>query len=90
VASNSAGKETHIIATKLAQRATQLEQGFPGMVSYAVKANPEPRVHQTLVDLGLQHFDVASVKEILSVLGIHPEATLHFNNPVKADGFYSQ
>lgn len=69
---------------KLRKRAMQFLQGFPGTVSYAVKANPEARVLQTLVSAGVHNFDVASLQEVRSVLTQYPAACLHFNNPVKA------
>lgn len=71
-------------AHRLQLRARQFLQGFPGTVSYAVKANPEARVLRTLVAAGIDNFDVASLPEIRCVLTHHPRARLHFNNPVKA------
>lgn len=69
---------------RLRNRAARFRAGFDGIVSYAVKANPEPRVLQTLARSGINHFDVASLEEIRAVLNHIPSATLHFNNPVKA------
>ena len=77
-------------ADRLAQRAGQFLRGFPGTVSYAVKANPEARVLRTLVAAGISHFDVASLPEIRRVLNLHPRARLHFNNPVKAEEAISE
>lgn len=54
----------------------QLAEALPGCtLYYAVKANPERRVLQTLVDRG-SCFDVASVAEIETCLaaGAHPDA----------------
>tara|TARA_R110002110_G_scaffold415765_3_gene655328 strand:+ start:98169 stop:99329 length:1161 start_codon:yes stop_codon:yes gene_type:complete len=68
----------------LAERAQQFLTQFCGKVSYAVKANPEPRVLRTLLSAGITHFDVASISEIASVHALAPGARLHFNNPVKA------
>ncbi|MCB1856359.1 MAG: hypothetical protein KDI05_15850 [Halieaceae bacterium] len=72
-------------AATLEHRATRFLRGFPGRVGYAVKANPEPRVLETLARLGLRHFDVASLDEIRLVRALCPGARLHFNNPVKAE-----
>ena len=69
--------------SSLRQRALSFQQSFPGIVSYALKANPENRVVDTLVEQGIRHFDVASIGEVAAVAARHPEATLHFNNPVK-------
>ncbi len=70
---------------QLEARAQAFLSGFPGEVSYAVKANSEARVLGTLQAAGIAHFDVASLAEIASVAGCCPGATLHFNNPVKAE-----
>ena len=69
---------------QLTRRAQRFLSGFNGAVSYAVKANPEPRILQTLIQAGMRHFDVASLEEIRSVLTLCPSANLHYNNPVKA------
>jgi len=69
---------------QLRERAGRFMRGFPGLVSYAVKANPESRVLRTLQQCGLKHFDVASLAEIRAVLTHAPAARLHYNNPVKA------
>ena len=37
---------------RLSSRAQRFLEGFEGTVSYAVKANPEPRILQTLVRAG--------------------------------------
>ena len=69
---------------ELQRSARRFQLGFPGVVSYAVKANPNARVIRSLVDQGISHFDVASTGEIELVASLCPQATLHFNNPVKA------
>ncbi|KAA1193322.1 type III PLP-dependent enzyme [Pseudohalioglobus sediminis] len=66
-------------------RAAAFLDGFPGQVSYAVKANPEQRVLATLAASGLRHFDVASLEEVRCVTATAPHATVHFNNPIKAE-----
>ena len=67
----------------LERRAYSFHAGFPGTVSYAVKANPEPRVLRTLASKGVDHFDVASLGEVEILSSLCPGATLHFNNPIK-------
>ena len=37
---------------------------FPGKILYAVKTNPHPEVLKTIVESGIENFDVASIKEI--------------------------
>ena len=58
--------------------------GFPGLVTYAVKANPDPAVLQVLCDAGMGAFDVASPFEIAAVQAVRPDAVLHYNNPVRS------
>ncbi len=69
----------------LRQRACRFLDQFPGTVSYAVKANPEVRILETLGEAGLKSFDVASLDEVRRVSEHCPGTTLHFNNPVKAE-----
>lgn len=67
-------------------RATAAEflAGFPGEVTYAVKANPEPAVLENLSAAGLRAFDVASIPEIELLRTTLPGAVLHYNNPVRS------
>lgn len=58
--------------------------GFPGQVSYAVKANDNAQVLAALVAAGLNVFDVASLEEMAAVRAQHPEALFHYHNPVKS------
>ncbi|MGM0585266.1 MAG: type III PLP-dependent enzyme [Pseudomonadota bacterium] len=58
--------------------------GFPGLTSYAVKANPEPAVLLGLISAGVRAFDVASPEEIRLIRRLAPEAALHYHNPVKS------
>lgn len=53
-------------------------------VFYAVKANPSPWVIQTLVEAGVNGFDVASLAEVELVRSISPDARLAFMHPVKS------
>ena len=50
--------------TVLQDRARQFLKGFPGLVTYAVKSNPDEAVIQNLVTAGIQGFDVASPFEV--------------------------
>ncbi len=58
--------------------------GFPGMVTYAVKSNPDEMVIENLVAAGVKGFDVASPAEIALIRRLAPGAALHYNNPVRA------
>jgi ornithine decarboxylase len=70
----------------LAETARRFRTGFPGLVTYAVKANDNPGVIDTLAQAGIRAFDVASPAEIALVREIVPGAVLHYNNPVRSRG----
>ena len=55
-------------------------------VFYAVKANPSRWVIETLVEQGVNAFDVASLAEIELVRSVSPNARLAFMHPVKSRG----
>ncbi len=63
--------------------ASNFQSGFPGHLSYAVKANTRNRVLRTLIEQGVKHFDVASLSEISSLSRLSGELSLHYNNPIK-------
>ncbi|MCA3553361.1 MAG: type III PLP-dependent enzyme, partial [Rhodobacter sp.] len=58
--------------------------GFPGLVTYAVKSNPEETVIENLTAAGVHGFDVASPFEMRMIRRLAPEAALHYNNPVRS------
>jgi ornithine decarboxylase len=66
--------------------ARRFVDGFPGLVSYAVKANAEVPVVLGLMAAGVRAFDVASPSEIALIRKLDPDAALHYHNPVKARG----
>jgi ornithine decarboxylase len=68
----------------LARQAQRFLDGFPGLVTYAVKANPEEAVILNLAAAGIRAFDVASPDEIALIRRLVPGAVLHYNNPVRA------
>ena len=59
-------------------------RGFPGQVSYAVKANPATDILSNLVGAGVTTFDVASVAEMHAARQALPNARLHYHNPVRS------
>jgi len=69
---------------RLQETARRFLRGFPGLVSYAVKANDRREVLETLVAAGIRHFDVASPAEMRLVRDIDRGAVLHYNNPVRS------
>lgn len=58
--------------------------GFPGMVTYAVKTNPSEVVIENLSAAGIRGFDVASPGEMRLIKRLAPDAAMHYNNPVRA------
>lgn len=65
--------------------AGRFRRGFPGLVTYAVKANPHPAVLSNLVAAGITAFDVASPAEMDAVRAASPDAVMHYNNPVRSE-----
>lgn len=58
--------------------------GFGGLVSYAVKANPDPLVLGNFAAAGIRAFDVASPREMDMARAALPDADLHYNNPIRS------
>tara|TARA_B100000427_G_scaffold177396_1_gene147565 strand:+ start:1015 stop:2193 length:1179 start_codon:yes stop_codon:yes gene_type:complete len=57
---------------------------FPGKVLYAVKTNPNPIVLKTIIESGIDNFDVASIKEIETIKKISPNANCSYMHTVKS------
>ena len=70
--------------TVLQDHARRFVDGFPGLVTYAVKSNPEEAVIQNLLSAGVRGFDVASPFEIDLIGRMSPSAARHYHNPVRA------
>ncbi|MEL6517481.1 MAG: alanine racemase [Pseudomonadota bacterium] len=68
----------------LSQTAERFRAGFPGAVTYAVKANDAADVLDTLVAAGITTFDVASPEEMVRARAACRGAVLHYNNPVRS------
>lgn len=68
----------------LQSAARRFIDGFPGLVTYAVKSNPDPVIIENLAAAGIRGFDVASPEEIRLIRSLAPGAALHYNNPVRA------
>ncbi|MGA0613364.1 type III PLP-dependent enzyme [Paracoccus sp. KR1-242] len=71
-------------AARLRRVARRFLKGFPGMVTYAVKANPDEAVIRTLIAAGIRGFDVASPYEIDLIGRLSPQAARHYHNPVRS------
>jgi len=70
--------------SRLRATARQFLTGFPGLVTYAVKANDAAAVLENLSASGITAFDVASPDEMEKVRAAAPDATMHYNNPVRS------
>ena len=57
---------------------------FPGKVLYAVKTNPHPIVLKTIIESGIENFDVASIKEIEAIRKIKPNSKCSYMHTVKS------
>ena len=64
--------------------ATYFRNKFPGKVLYAVKTNPHPDVLKTMVESGIEYFDVASIQEIKDIRAINPNANCSYMHTVKS------
>jgi ornithine decarboxylase len=60
------------------------DKNFPGKILYAVKTNPHPVVIQTIIDSGVEQFDVASIEEIKSIRNFSKIAKCSFMHTVKS------
>lgn len=58
--------------------------GFPGMVTYAVKSNPGEAMVENLAAAGVRGYDCASPFEIELIRRLAPDAAIHYNNPVRS------
>jgi len=79
-----------VAPSMLQATARRFIDGFPGLVTYAVKANHSSVVLENLVAAGIRTFDVASPNEMAAVRRVLPTATLHYNNPVRSSAEVSK
>ena len=63
---------------------TFFQSNFPGKVLYAVKTNPHPEVIKTLIESGVEQFDVASIEEIKTVNRFSQKAKCSYMHTVKS------
>jgi ornithine decarboxylase len=78
-------KPIYCIRKKSIQLAsTYFRNKFPGKVLYAVKTNPHPEVLKTIVESGIDNFDIASIQEIKDIRAINPNAKCSYMHTVKS------
>ncbi|MDQ2067570.1 type III PLP-dependent enzyme [Xinfangfangia sp. CPCC 101601] len=58
--------------------------GFPGLVTYAVKSNPGEEMIENLAAAGVRGYDCASSFEIDLIRRLAPDAAIHYHNPVRS------
>ena len=71
-------KESIKLASKYFQK------NFPGKVLYALKTNPHQIVLKTILESGINSFDVASIKEIETIRKLSPKADCSYMHTVKS------
>ena len=57
---------------------------FPGKILYAVKTNPHAEVLKTILESGIDNFDVASIKEIQDIKKISTKTKCFFMHTIKS------
>ena len=57
---------------------------FPGKILYAVKTNPHPEVIKTIIESGVEQFDVASIEEIKNIRTFSKTAKCSYMHTVKS------
>jgi len=78
-------RPVYCIRKKSIQVASRTFQSkFSGTILYAVKTNPHPEVLKTIIQSGINNFDVASIKEIEDIKKISPKAKCSFMHTVKS------
>ena len=78
-------RPVYCIRKKSIQIASKTFQNkFPGKILYAVKTNPHPEVLKTILQSGIESFDVASIKEIEDIRKISPKAKCAYMHTVKS------
>ena len=60
------------------------QKKFPGKILYAVKTNPHSEVIKTLIESGINQFDVASIEEIKAVRKFSQNAKCSYMHTVKS------
>ena len=60
------------------------QKQFPGKILYAVKTNPHSEVIKTLIESGINQFDVASIEEIKAVKKFSQNAKCSYMHTVKS------
>ena len=60
------------------------KNNFPGKVLYAVKTNPNEKVIKTIINNGIENFDVASINEAKLIKKIDNKVRIYFMHTIKS------
>ena len=59
------------------------KKNFSGRILYAVKTNPNEKILKSIIDNGIENFDVASINEVRLVKKIDPKVKIYFMHTIK-------
>ena len=78
-------KPVYCIRKKTIQTAVKFFlNNFPGDILYAVKTNPLPDVIKTIIDSGIEQFDVASIEEIKTIKNFSKTSKCSYMHTIKS------
>jgi len=78
-------KPIYCIRKKSIQIASKFfQEKFPGKILYAVKTNPNKEVLKTIIQSGIEYFDVASIEEIKTIKELDPNLHCSYMHTVKS------
>jgi len=70
-------------SSSIKSASTFFKKNFPGLILYAVKTNPHPRVLKELINSGITNFDVASIEEIKTISDMSQSVNCYYMNTIK-------
>ncbi|MBO6483314.1 MAG: type III PLP-dependent enzyme [Pelagibacteraceae bacterium] len=83
---NTLRPEYPVYCIRLQSIKTSIEffkKNFSGRILYAVKTNPNEKILKSIIDNGIENFDVASINEVRLVKKIDPKVKIYFMHTVK-------
>jgi len=84
---NTLRPECPIYCIRLQSIKTSIEffkKNFSGRILYAVKTNPNEKILKSIIDNGIENFDVASINEVRLVKKIDPKVKIYFMHTIKS------
>ncbi len=83
---NTLRPEYPVYCVRLQSIKTSIEffkKNFSGRILYAVKTNPNEKILKSIIDNGIENFDVASINEVRLVKKIDPKVKIYFMHTIK-------